>query len=84
MQCETVRVVSPITDDNDLGYIIINKSDMTDDHTLFEEEPEPAALHIGKGPRGRLYLKIGTERVAGPYETQEEADAALAAAELAK
>jgi hypothetical protein len=37
MQLETVRVVSPESEDNDLGFIVINKSDLTDEHELFVE-----------------------------------------------
>jgi len=38
--CATVRVSSPVTDDNPHGFIVINKSDMTDDHQLFEDAPD--------------------------------------------
>lgn len=78
MQVETVRVVSPVTEENDLGYIVINKSDLTDEHELFDDQPENDDVHIGKGPGGRLYVKRGRERVSGPYETKAEAEAALA------
>lgn len=37
MQLETVRVVSPVSEDNPHGYIVINKSDLTDEHKLFVE-----------------------------------------------
>ncbi|EON13148.1 HeH/LEM domain-containing protein [Pandoraea sp. SD6-2] len=46
MQLETVKVVSPVSDDNPLGYIVINKTDLTDEHELFDEDgakKEPAA-----------------------------------------
>jgi hypothetical protein len=50
MDCPTVRVVSPVSDDNPLGYIVINESDLTDDHEVFgevseapESEAEPKA-----------------------------------------
>ena len=43
MQVETVKVVSPVSDDNPHGYIVINKSDLTDEHELFgEEKTKPA------------------------------------------
>lgn len=82
MQIETVRIVSPVSDENPLGYIVINASDLTEEHERFggedDEDAEPG-LHIGKGPRGRLYVKRDKERIAGPFETQDEADAALEA-----
>lgn len=50
MQLETVKIVAPVSDDNKLGYIVINKDDLTDADTLFVEKPakkskqdEPAA-----------------------------------------
>lgn len=44
MLCETVRVVSPVSDGNPLGFIVINMSDITEEHELFvEPEAEPAA-----------------------------------------
>jgi len=38
MDCPTVRVVSPVSDENPLGYIVINESDLTNDHKIFSEE----------------------------------------------
>lgn len=46
MQLETVKVVSPVSDDNPLGFIVINKTDLTADHELFDEDgakKDPAA-----------------------------------------
>lgn len=40
MECETVRIVSPVSDDNPLGYIVINASDFADGMTRYEE-PAP-------------------------------------------
>jgi len=37
----------------------------------------PDAPHVGKGPRGKWYVKHGTARVAGPFETEDEARQAL-------
>jgi hypothetical protein len=39
---ETVRIVSPVSDDNPNGYIVINKDDLTEDHELFVEKPAKA------------------------------------------
>ena len=38
MIVETVKVVTESTDENSHGYIVINKSDLTDEHTLFGED----------------------------------------------
>lgn len=46
MQLETVKVVSPVSEDNTHGYIVINKSDLTDEHELFDEGAKKAE----KGP----------------------------------
>ncbi|WP_171516441.1 hypothetical protein [Cupriavidus necator] len=44
MQLETVKVVSEVSEDNPHGYIVINKSDLTDEHRLFVEgAPEKPA-----------------------------------------
>jgi hypothetical protein len=43
MHCPTVRVVSPVSDDNPHGFIVINESDLTDDHEIFEEGADEAA-----------------------------------------
>jgi hypothetical protein len=40
MNCQTVRVVSPVSDENPHGYIVINESDLTEDHEVFAEEGE--------------------------------------------
>lgn len=37
MEIETVKVTSPASDENPLGYIIINKGDLTPEHELFVE-----------------------------------------------
>lgn len=48
MQLETVRVVSPVSEDNPTGFIVINKSDLTEDHKLFVEEGEKAGRKPAK------------------------------------
>jgi len=40
-------------------------------------------LTVGKGPRGKFYTKRGKELVDGPFETEDEAKAALSAKETA-
>jgi len=37
----------------------------------------PDAVHVGKGPRGKWYVKKGTERTSGPFDTEDEAKAAM-------
>ncbi|CAB3784357.1 hypothetical protein [Pararobbsia alpina] len=59
MECPTVKVASPVSDDNPHGYIVINESDLTEDHEVFEEaasetsDGEPA----GEVPAKRKYTK---------------------------
>ncbi|HEX5126496.1 MAG TPA: hypothetical protein VFW00_07125 [Rhodocyclaceae bacterium] len=39
----TVQIASPVSDDNPLGFIVINESDFdADKHTLFGAEPTKA------------------------------------------
>jgi hypothetical protein len=40
MQIETVKVVSPVTPENPLGYIVINAEDFHEDHVLFDPAPQ--------------------------------------------
>lgn len=48
MHCETVKVVAPTSDDNPHGYIVINKSDLTDKHEIFDAEPVKATRKTKK------------------------------------
>jgi len=38
MELKTVKIVSPVTDENPLGYIVINETDLSKEHELFDEE----------------------------------------------
>ncbi|MGA3803693.1 HeH/LEM domain-containing protein [Ralstonia nicotianae] len=38
MELKTVKIVSPVTDENPLGYIVINETDLSEDHEVFGEE----------------------------------------------
>ncbi|MGB3389550.1 MAG: hypothetical protein WBA88_16380 [Pseudaminobacter sp.] len=40
-----------------------------------EGERKAEGLAVGKGPRGKFYVKRGKEIVSGPYETEEDAKA---------
>lgn len=42
MDCPTVKIVSPVSDENPHGYIVINKSELTDEHEVFDEALDPA------------------------------------------
>jgi hypothetical protein len=53
MECPTVKVVSPASDDNPLGYIVINASDLTEDHDVFVDGDAPSAEPAAK----RKYTK---------------------------
>jgi len=53
MQVETVKVASPVSDDNQQGFIVINKSDMTDDHRLFEDGSEVSDATKKRGPKSK-------------------------------
>jgi hypothetical protein len=48
---ETVRIVTPLSEDNPLGYIVINKDDLTEEHELYVETADPAAAAPRKGGR---------------------------------
>jgi len=46
MYIETTRVKSPISDDNPLGFVVINTSDLTEDHELFDAAPDGADVKL--------------------------------------
>ncbi len=43
MQIPTIRVVAPVSDENPLGFIVINEEDLADDHELFVDPTDGAA-----------------------------------------
>lgn len=59
MILETVKIVSPVSDENPLGYIVINASDLSDEHELFAEsegdgaEKAPAKVADGSAASGK-------------------------------
>ena len=72
--------------DNERGYRIINLSSFDPaKHEEFDAAPTPAseepALSVGKGPRGKWYVKQGKERISEAFESEAEALAAKAALE---
>ncbi|WP_376960114.1 hypothetical protein ABNQ39_20600 [Azospirillum sp. A26] len=50
---KTVRVVSPVTAENPLGYIVINATDVTDEHELYgQADPaDEAPRRRGRPPK---------------------------------
>jgi hypothetical protein len=40
--------------------------------------------HVGKGPRGKWYVKRGKEIMEGPFETEAKAKAAMADDDVAR
>lgn len=67
----TVRVHHPL--DHDV-CMVINESDLTDAHVLWGEALASDALRVGKGSRGKWYVKSGRDNVAGPFDTESEAE----------
>jgi hypothetical protein len=70
-QIETVRVVSEKSEANPFGYVVINKSNLTEDHKLFEgeEAPQHVELQVNTATPEQLGAVIdstltGTEPVA--------------------
>jgi hypothetical protein len=57
MHCPTVRVVSPVSDDNPHGFIVINESDLTDDHEIFAEGADESAGADDSPKPKRKYTK---------------------------
>lgn len=43
---ETVRVKSLVSEDNPLGYVVINKDDLAADHELFDEAPAKPEVQV--------------------------------------
>lgn len=42
---KTVRIISPVSDDNPLGFVVINESDFdADQHELFDAEVKPLGI----------------------------------------
>lgn len=50
MECETVKSVAPVSDENPLGYIVINKDDLAEGQVLFEDKPVRAPRKAADKP----------------------------------
>lgn len=57
MECPTLKVVSPVSDENPLGYIVINESDLTEEHEVFGESADAAADVAAEPKAKRTYTK---------------------------
>lgn len=81
MQCETVRIVAEKSDDNESGFIVINKSDFdADKHELFDAEPgEPEAPALTAKQMKEALTTLGVE--FKPNANKAELQALLDAAE---
>lgn len=53
--CATVRVLAPVSAENPHGHIVINASDLTDEHTLVDDEQ-------GDAPKDRMPRKTRTRK----------------------
>lgn len=42
MECETIKIVAPASDDNPLGYIVINQTDLAQSDVAFDDRPAKA------------------------------------------
>jgi hypothetical protein len=61
MQLETVKIVSPVSDDNPRGYIVINKSDLTEDHEIFTEKTDVEPKDMTVSQLKAALAKVGIE-----------------------
>ncbi|MBA4710541.1 hypothetical protein [Aquitalea aquatica] len=51
MELETVKIAAEVTAENPLGYIVINKTDLTEDHALFDELAKDDSSKKAKGKK---------------------------------
>jgi hypothetical protein len=50
MDCPTVKIESPVSDDNQLGFVVINATDFVDgEHVLFTDADAAAAGALSDG-----------------------------------
>lgn len=65
--CETVKVKSPVTEENPTGYIVINKSDLGDTHEVFVEADKHESDEFDLMQRDELkaYLAAASVEFAG-------------------
>ena len=73
MQLETVKVVSEVSDDNPHGYIVINKSDLTDEHELFGEGAKKAEKGPGVADLRAALTEKGIEIPEGAKKAELQA-----------
>lgn len=71
----TIRVANPGAPGE---FMIINECDLGGHHELWTDAAaSDSALFVGKGPRGKFYVKSGKELIAGPFETEADAHAEM-------
>lgn len=63
MELETVKIAAEVTDENPLGYIVINKTDLTEDHVLFDEQ--------AKKPKGKKTAVAADAQAGSESATQD-------------
>lgn len=63
--------------DGPRGWHLIDRAKYEADPGKYELVDQESELRVGKGPRGAWYVKRGKENVAGPFETEDEAVAAM-------
>lgn len=66
MELETVRIVSPVSDDNPQGFIIINKDDLQPEHVLFSDAPVKRGP--GRPPKSASPVSAALEAVPAKTE----------------
>ena len=59
--CPTVRVKAPVSDDNPSGYVVINESDVTEAHKLFDTAP--AGDQFDAMPREELRAYLSQKKI---------------------
>ena len=64
MECPTVKIASPVSEDNPLGFIVINESDFKDgEHTLFDEKAAAAAAEKAAAAAAEKAAKAAAKAV---------------------
>jgi hypothetical protein len=63
--CETVRIASPVTEENKNGYVVINASDLTSIDTLFVDAPEADQFDSMTRDELKAYLVAASVDFAG-------------------
>lgn len=73
MQCPTVRITAPVTDENPHGYIVINEADLTEEHTLFGVEIPEGAKKLSAAELREALTAKGVEIPEGAKKAELQA-----------